>query len=137
MADVLCLDAVLKNLPAVMAFVDAPLAELQCSPKVKNNIELSAEEIFVNIVQYAYPSGEGTVVVERRVETAPPTLWLTFRDHGTPYDPLQHPTPDLEAKLEERPIGGLGIYLVRSLVDEVRYEYLDGQNVLTIKKHIK
>ena len=134
MTDELRVEAALENLPAVTSFVTAPLTTLGCSLKEQLNIELVAEEIFVNIASYAYPSGTGPVVIERRVTEAPVSLWLTFRDRGIPYDPLEQAPPDLDLSLEERPIGGLGVFLVRKIVDEMRYEYRDGQNILTLRK---
>ena len=62
---------------------------------------------------------------------------LTFTDDGIPYDPLQAAEPDVSLGADERPIGGLGIFLVRKTMDEVRYAYRDGQNVLSIRKKIR
>ncbi len=137
MADELRVEAAVESLPAVTAFVTAPLAALRCSPKERFHIELVTEEIFVNIASYAYPASGGSVVIERRTMTDPPALCLTFRDSGIPYDPLQQKAPDLTLKAEDRPIGGLGVFLVRKIVDEMRYEYRDGQNVLTVTKIIR
>lgn len=137
MTNELRVDAVLENLPAVTDFVTEPLAALGCPEKERFHIELVAEEIFVNIASYAYPSGTGDVVVERRAEEDPPSLRLTFRDRGIPYDPLQQAPPDLTAELKDRPIGGLGVFLVKEIVDEMRYEYRDGQNILTVTKFIR
>ena len=61
---------------------------------------------------------------------------ITLTDRGTPYDPLKKPDPDITLSAKEREIGGLGIYMVKKSMDEMRYEYRDGQNVLTIVKRI-
>ncbi|MBQ7516465.1 MAG: ATP-binding protein [Schwartzia sp.] len=137
MADELRVEAAVENLSAVTAFVTAPLAVLHCTQKERFQIELVTEEIFVNIASYAYPASSGSVVIERRTMTDPPALCLTFRDSGIPYDPLQQEPPDLTLELKDRPIGGLGVFLVREIVDEMRYEYRDGQNVLTLTKIIR
>ena len=61
---------------------------------------------------------------------------ITFIDHGVPYDPLAREDPDVTLSAEERAVGGLGIFLVKKTMDDIRYEYRDGQNILTIVKHI-
>jgi anti-sigma regulatory factor (Ser/Thr protein kinase) len=66
----------------------------------------------------------------------PLTVLITFIDKGVPYDPLLKKDPDVNAPKEERQIGGLGIYLVKKTMDDVVYEYKNGQNILTIKKTI-
>ena len=103
-------------------------------PKALSRIEIAAEEIFVNIAHYAYPDSEGDAVIETEVTTDPPAIAITFRDSGEPYDPLAKEDPDITLSAEKRRIGGLGIFLVKKLMDEVAYKYEDGQNVLTIIK---
>ena len=125
-----------KNLSTVRDFVGAELEALDCPPKTKMQIRLAVEEVFINISHYAYSPETGPVTV--RVETArePKSVGITFIDQGVPYDPLQKPDPDVTLPAEKREIGGLGIYLVKKSMDDVRYEYRDGQNVLTLKKHL-
>ena len=82
----------------------------------------------------AYPDSEGDAVIETEVTTDPPAIAITFRDSGEPYDPLAKEDPDITLSAEKRRIGGLGIFLVKKLMDEVAYKYEDGQNVLTIIK---
>jgi anti-sigma regulatory factor (Ser/Thr protein kinase) len=100
----------------------------------QNNVKTAVEEVFVNIAQYAYPSGEGVVTVS--VSVAPDKLVIEFKDSGTLYNPLAKPDPDISRPADKREISGLGIYLVKNIMDEVSYEYRDGQNVLTIGKNI-
>ena len=100
------------------------------------HIELVTEEIFVNIASYAYPDGEGFVTVRREGGEGAEGLTLTFMDGGVPYDPLARPDPDLTLPAKDRPIGGLGVFLVKKIVDEAHYEYKDGKNILAVRKLI-
>ena len=90
-----------------------------------------------NVINYAYPKGiRGHVELTAKV--AEGVLTLVVKDHGTPFDPTQHTDVDVEAELDERQIGGLGIYLVKTIMDTMRYERTaDGYNVLTLTKNLK
>ena len=79
-------------------------------------------------------TGPATVRVE--VSDAPISVTITFMDHGVPYDPLQKEDPDITLSAEERGSGGLGIFMVKKTMDEITYEYKDGQNILRIRKDI-
>ena len=125
--------AVTENLKRVIDFIGQNEC-LAYDPKALSRIEIAAEEIFVNIAHYAYPDSEGDAVIETEVTTDPPAIAITFRDSGEPYDPLAKEDPDITLSAEKRRIGGLGIFLVKKLMDEVAYKYEDGQNVLTIIK---
>jgi anti-sigma regulatory factor (Ser/Thr protein kinase) len=71
------------------------------------------------------------------VEKDPMTVVITFIDNGRPYDPLSNGDPDVSLSAEEREVGGLGIFLVRKMMDEVTYEYKDGKNILRVRQVIK
>ena len=121
------------ELDNVLSFADTILEELGCSVKAQMQIDIAIEEIFVNIAHYAYPESEGEAVIY--VEPGEgPSVTITFEDEGIPYDPLQNEDPDITLSAEDRPIGGLGIFMVKKSMDEVSYEYKDGKNRLTIKK---
>ncbi len=127
-------EASIENLPLVTSFVIEPLEEKGCSMKILMQMELVIEEIFVNVANYAYPTGHGMATICRDFEDTPRAIELTFIDSGIPYNPLEHEDPDINLELDEREIGGLGIFLVKKTVDEIHYEYKDSQNILTIKK---
>ena len=129
------IEAKVEKLPDVIAFATGTLTD-RCPLRARSHVELVAEEIFVNIASYAYPETGGFVTIRRSGGEGPEGLTLAFIDSGIPYDPLQKPDPDLTLALEDRPIGGLGVFLVKELVDEVHYEYKDGQNILTVRKVI-
>ena len=132
--DVLTLDASTANLDKVLAFVDERLEALDCPMKVQMQIDVAVEEIFVNIASYAYGPETGQAEIRFRSEAETGTAEITFIDRGTPFDPLAKPDPDVTLSAEERQIGGLGIFMVKKSMDDMRYEYRDGQNILTIQK---
>ena len=123
------------NLPQVNAFTDAFLEALDCPLKIQTQIDLCVEEIFVNVASYAYPDGEGTVRLTLQEENG--VLTLVFADRGRPFDPLAKTDPDLTLSAEDRPVGGLGVFIVKKTMDEVTYRYEDGENRLTMKKRLK
>lgn len=130
------INAALENLGMVNSFVESLLAEKDCSPKVMMQLELVVEEIFSNIANYAYGDEVGQVTIEGCLEDNAAKIRLKFVDKGTPYNPLEKPDPDVTLGLEDRPIGGLGIYLVKNNVDDIFYQHEDEQNILTIIKNI-
>ena len=132
----LTLDATEENLEHVLAFVDGELEALDCPSKAKMQIDVAVEEIFVNIAHYAYSPGTGTATVRIETQTEPEKVTITFTDQGIPYDPLAKPDPDVTLSAEERQIGGLGIYMVKRSMDDMKYVFRDGQNVLTIMKNL-
>ena len=123
-----------ENLSEVLAFVDAQLEAADCPMKIQMQIDIAVEEIFVNIANYAYAPEIGTATVRVEVMGDPPSVDITFIDKGIPYDPLAKADPDVTLSAEERQIGGLGIFMVKKSMDDVKYAYLDGHNILTIKK---
>ena len=98
-------------------------------------IRLAAEELVVNIVDYAYPEG-GDDYLDVEIERDEERITLCFRDGGVPFNPLDQPPPDISQPLEQRPIGGLGFFIVTKKMDSVTYEYTGGENVLTVMKKL-
>lgn len=132
----LTLEAKVENLDEVLAFVDKILEELDCPPKAQMQIDVSVEELFVNIANYAYAPGTGSATIRVTKQNDPIGVAITFIDSGVPYNPLAKKDPDITLSAEERQIGGLGIYMAKKSMNSIEYEYTDGQNILTIKKAI-
>lgn len=130
----LTLDATVENLDRVTEFVDEQLEELNCPPKAMIQINVAIDELFGNIADYAYRPDVGSATVRVEVVEEPLSVVITFIDNGKPFDPLSSGEPDLTLPAKKRPVGGLGIYLVKKNMDEITYEYKDGQNILRIKK---
>lgn len=129
--------ATLENLDAVMAFVDQQLEEAGCSMKTQMQIDIAVEEVYVNIAHYAYNPEVGGVTIRVQIEEEPLAIILTFIDKGKPYDPLAKEDPDVTLAVEDRQIGGLGIFMVKKSMDNISYEYNEGRNILTLKKKLE
>ena len=130
------LAATLENIDLVTDFVSELLDANGCSMRVQTQINIAIDELFSNIARYAYAPGEGDATVQVEFVENNEFVELTFIDSGTPYDPLAKADPDTTLSAEEREIGGLGIFMVKKSVDDIKYEYKNGQNVLMIKKKI-
>ena len=130
------IEALVDNLDKVMEFVDAELEDVNCPMKIQMQIDLAVEEIFVNIANYAYAPETGPATVRVEVDPDGSAVRITFIDHGVPYDPLAKSDPDITQAADERQIGGLGIFLVKKTMDDIRYEYVNGSNILTLKKNL-
>ena len=135
-ANELELEAVTENLQEVQSFVEDHLEASGCPMKAQMQIGVAVEEIFVNIANYAYHPDKGTATVRVEVSGAPVCVTITFVDHGVPYDPLAKDDPDVTLSADAREIGGLGIFMTKRIMDDVAYEYKDGQNILTLKKNL-
>lgn len=133
----LTVDATPENIATVTEFVNAALEELNCPAKTQMQIAVAIDELFGNIARYAYAPDTGAATVRVEAETDPRAVTITFIDRGKPYDPLSAEEPDIRASAEERKIGGLGIFIVKKTMDEMRYEFCDGQNVLRVKKYLE
>ncbi len=127
-------EATVENLERVTDFIIESLEERNCKPKIIMQMELVIEELFVNVAHYAYTPNKGICTVQKEIEENPRAISITFIDSGMPYNPLEHDDPDTSLGVEEREIGGLGIFLVKKNVDKISYEHKDGQNVLRLTK---
>jgi len=126
--DELVIEAKLENIEAVQDFISARLAG--CPPKVRNKIGIAVDEIFANIARYAYHPLVGVATVRIFVGD---TITIEFEDSGVTYNPLEADDPDITLAAEEREIGGLGIFLVKNLMDSVEYRRDGCKNILLIK----
>ena len=127
-------EAVLDNLQMVIDFATEHLEERDCPMKISMQIELVVEEIFVNIANYAYQPDIGSATFCMEFEENPSAVLMTFIDSGKPYNPLEKIDPDTSLAIEERDVGGLGIFLVKKNVDKISYKYENSKNILIMKK---
>lgn len=130
------IEAALENIETVTNFVNEQLESLGCPMKAQIQIDVAIDELFGNIAHYAYAPEKGPATVRIEVKENPLAVVITFIDNGKPFDPLNSEDPDITLSAEDRQIGGLGIYMVKKSMDEISYEYKDGQNILKIKKHL-
>ena len=128
------IEASVDQLQTVIDFVNSHLESVDCPAKAQMQMEVAVEEIFVNIAHYAYAPEIGKATVRVEVSGDPVTVTITFVDRGVPYDPLKKEDPDVTLSAGDRQIGGLGIFMTKKIMDDVSYEYKDGQNILTLKK---
>ena len=126
----------LSEVVTLSNFVKDVFGRLNLEPKLSKEIRLAVEEAVVNVIDYAYPAGtEGEVTVN--VSSDGCQLKFVIIDAGIAFDPTGQGLADTTLTVEERPIGGLGIYLIRQLMDSINYERIDGKNILTIRKKVK
>ena len=128
--------AAIENISSVTGFVDDFLDGQECSRKAKMQINIAIDEIFSNISYYAYQNETGQVTMKVDMQENPKAVCITFIDCGIPYNPLEKEDPDITLSIEEREIGGLGIYMVKKNMDEMEYEYSEGKNILVLKKYL-
>ena len=116
-------------------FVEAIGNEFSLSPEVIFNVNLVLEEAVVNVINYAYPKEKHeSIFLSARLHEGSIVLVLT--DTGLEFDPTLVPEADITLSADERQIGGLGIFLIRQIMNEVRYERIDGKNILTLEKRL-
>ena len=130
----LTVDATTENLATVNEFIDGFLEMNDCPLKEQMKIDLSVEEVYVNIANYAY--GDGTGEAEISIENNDGEITIVFKDSGVAYNPLEKADPDISLSADEREIGGLGIFLTKKNMDSLSYEYKDNQNIFTMTKRI-
>ena len=130
----LTIKADISNLGQVLSFADGILEQSGCPIKTRMQIDVAIEEIFVNIAHYAYPGGEGNAVIEVEADSSAKNVLIVFEDNGIPYNPLEKEDPDISLSADDRPVGGLGIFMVKKTMDGMYYEYKDNRNRLTSVK---
>lgn len=135
MEKILRLPAKREEWQKVSVFLEQQLNEVGCTEKKKIQILIAAEEVFVNIASYAYKQDGGMTEIKVGV-TPDRQLKIAFLDWGIPYNPLERENPDITLSAEARDTGGLGILMVRKMMDNLLYRYEDGQNCLILLKNI-
>lgn len=123
-----------QEVPRLNAFVDEVCEDMGCDMETTMRMNLAIEEAVVNVIDYAYPSGTvGSIDI--KVTIYDNHMEFVISDSGTPFDPTKKEDVDISLPVEERRIGGLGIHLVRQLMDKINYERKDGRNILTLIKN--
>ena len=135
--DQMTVRAAVDQVKAVTRFINERLDALGCSERSRIQLDVAVDEIFSNIAHYAYKTAPGDATVRFELEHDPLSVVISFIDSGAPYDPLAEERPDTtRLPRMERPIGGLGLFMVQRTMDHVAYAYRDGKNILTIRKRI-
>jgi anti-sigma regulatory factor (Ser/Thr protein kinase) len=128
------IEARIENLNSVLEFANAELDKTNCPHKIKQQINIVVEEVFVNIAHYAYAPATGFAVI--RINASGNEVLFEFEDSGKPFNPLENIDPDITASAEDRSVGGLGIFMVKKMMDTVEYRHEDKRNLLKLKKII-
>lgn len=126
-------NATITELPDVEKYILDELNKRDFSKRSIDQIILASEEIFINIVKYAYKDNIGQCKIKMSFDEEN-TMTCTFEDSGIPFNPLEKKDPDLTVSAKERSVGGLGIYMSKNIMDKIKYEYKNGKNRLTIIK---
>ena len=132
----LTVDAKRENLLLVQSLIDEELEAVDCPMATQIAIDVAVEELFVNVASYAYDGKTGPATVQVTVREDPLAAEITLIDSGKQYDPLAKPDPDVTLAAKDRKKGGLGIFMVKNSMDDVKYEYKNGKNVLTLIKKL-
>ena len=128
-------DADISNYDEIMTFIDERLKKLECPAKEIARINVAADEIIANVINYAYGDSLGKITVRIDETMEKSGVEITFSDRGVPFNPLDRKDPDTSLSAENRAIGGLGIYMVKKTMDKVEYEYVNSSNNLKITKY--
>ncbi|MDR2780091.1 MAG: ATP-binding protein [Synergistaceae bacterium] len=127
--------AKISEIEKIYEFISFVLSESGIDAAVETLFKMAADEIFSNIVNHGFGGlRDGDVKVS--IQTGDGEVSMTFRDRGRPFDPMSIPAPDISLGMEERLVGGLGVYIVRGSFDEVRYSFENGFNVFAVKKRL-
>jgi serine/threonine-protein kinase RsbW len=126
----------LSDLPSVMDFVTEMCHQAGVTPSAEFDLQLAAEEACCNVIQHAYGEAGGEFTIS--FEVRGPDVAITVRDRGQKFDPAAVPEPDMTVPLEDRPIGGLGLYLMRQLMDDVRFDFsaATGNTLVMVKRNV-
>jgi len=125
----------LDELERVAGLVESYCTARGVSARTTFEVNLALDEVLTNVISYAYPEG-GAQTITVRVAREPERLVIEVEDSGRGFDPLTVPTPDVSRPLDERPAGGLGVFLVRTVMDDLEYHRQDGKNVLIMRKRL-
>ena len=123
----------ISEISRLAQFVDEVGEEFSLTPDITFNLNLVLEEAVVNVINYAYPKEEHEFIY-LSAKLHEDSIVLVLTDTGKEFDPTMAPEADITLSAEERPIGGLGIFLIRQIMNEVKYERIEGKNVLTLEK---
>jgi anti-sigma regulatory factor (Ser/Thr protein kinase) len=134
------LELILLNRPSEIARLQDQLeslaGQLRLPPKTLHEVQLAVEEHLTNILKYGFED-ESEHQIRVQVLAAPTELRIEVEDDGRPFDPLKHSPPDLSQPLDARPVGGLGIHMMRKCMDRIEYRRTDEKNILVMIKQIK
>jgi anti-sigma regulatory factor (Ser/Thr protein kinase) len=128
------LPAKIENLDTMLDFIQDSIKNIGFNKQTKYRLQLASEEALVNVINYAYPDGDGDVEIVCDIDVEHQNFIMKIIDSGIPFNPLEKEDPDLDIPIEDRQIGGLGIYMIREIMDDVGYTREDDKNILILRK---
>jgi anti-sigma regulatory factor (Ser/Thr protein kinase) len=134
MADII-MPANMENFDRLMEFIQVEAKNAGFDNELVNKIRLACEEIIINVINYAYPDKEGDIEIKCDSDKEDNGFLIKITDWGAPFNPLSKSEPDINAPAEKREIGGLGIFLVRKVMDKFDYVRDGNSNILTLSKY--
>ncbi len=134
--DSIIIQANKENLEKMILFIVERYAKLINDKKSVNQMRLVAEEALLNIINYAYPDEKGDIEIRYDYNQPDNIMTLNIIDNGIAFNPLCEKDPDLTVPVEDRQIGGLGIFMIKKIMDIVNYERAGDQNILSLQKFI-
>ena len=127
-----------ESLPEVYGLIEGELEKIEdCGRSDILQLHMVVDEVFANIMNYAYEGKEGMATITFAYDSNTKAVTITFIDEGVPFDPLSAGEPDVTLEAGKRTPGGLGLFMVKSAVDEISHEYRDGKNISMFKKTLK
>ena len=129
-------NADIKLIEEMISPIISALEEINANHQKVYQINLALEEILANIANYAYPSKKGKIYISYEINEDLNELKVVIKDNGEPFNPLEKEDPNFNLPVEKRKIGGLGIYIVKNMVDDVKYQRHNNQNVLEFVKKL-
>lgn len=124
--------ATIESIGALSDFAEDCMNESAIGDGTKNKCLIIIDEVVNNISSYAYPDGNGTLLFRIGIQKEANQIIMVFEDSGIPFNPITQESPDLDGDADERPVGGLGIFMVRKLSEDVQYSFENGRNILTV-----
>lgn len=122
--------AIKENYKSFYTWLHNVCEEWKLNETLINKLDMCCEELYANITFYSYPPKTG--IIEVSISKTASQIILQFEDEGVPYNPLERPDPDITLPPEERPYGGLGIFMVKEMSDDIKYQHIENKNVLTV-----
>jgi anti-sigma regulatory factor (Ser/Thr protein kinase) len=131
----LSVDSKIENFSAVKEWLQSILDQIDCEGKPAKQLFIAVDEIFTNIVNYAYEN-IGKIELLATFNQTDNTLKITIKDNGFAYNPLEKPDPDIAKRIKDKTIGGLGVFMVKKLTDSIEYYRQENENILILNKKI-
>ena len=128
----LVIDANVEKIPEISALLGEEMETFGFGSEIILDTQLAVEEVITNIIKHGYKKPGGEIIVSSRI--SPERIEVQIMDTAPRFNPLSVPEPELDSTIEDRNIGGLGIFLIRQVMDEVSYRYEDGKNILSLTK---